>query len=132
MKVFLAALILTLVSTVCHAELPPSAYEAKQAAAPEQLKVQVLRVSIEPTEKSDTQKVEALVRIDTVTRTATRLKANDFITIVYTVTHHQQGWVGPGEVPILQENETIPAYLNQIPESKNYAPAAGRMSFLHF
>ncbi|MEO6052577.1 MAG: hypothetical protein ABIP97_01050 [Chthoniobacterales bacterium] len=132
MKVFLAALIVTLVSTICHAELPPSAYEAKQAAATQQLKIQILRVNIEPGDKADTQKVEALARVDQVIRTNAQIKLNDLITIIYTVTHHPSGWAGPGEIPILQENQSLPAYLTSIPESKNFAPAAGRMSFINF
>lgn len=118
--------------SVGYAELPPSVYEAKQTAATEQLKIQVLRVTIEPGENADTQKVDVLAKVDEVTRSTSGIKVNDMISILYTVTHHPAKWVGPGEVPLLQEGQSSMAYLNSIPDSKNFAPGAGRMSFSKF
>src|SRR5262245_37322392 len=102
-------------ATVARAELPPSVYEAKQKAAPEALRIQVLRVNIEPGDNDSSQKVEVLARVDEVTRSEAGIKPQDMITIVYTINHHPAGWAGPGEVPILEEGKSMVAYLKAIP-----------------
>lgn len=115
-----------------HAELPPSAYEAMQAKAPEYLKIEVLRVEIEPADSPVKQKVQLMALVTGVERSAGDVKQGDFITIAYIVTEHPQGWVGPGEVPFLNEKDQTVAYLTKDPETGIFAPAAGRMSFSNF
>jgi hypothetical protein len=126
-RVFLMFLLMP----VLRAELPPSAYEAMQAKAPEYLKIEVLRVAMEPGESPTRRDVHVVALTLEVFRTASGLKPNEIVSIFYTVTDHPQGWVGPGEVPIPNEKERCVAYLVKT-EGGDFAPAAGRMSFMNF
>lgn len=114
------------------AELPPSAYESMQTKAPEYLKIQVMRVDIEPGQNPEEQKVVVMALVDAVDRTGSGIKVGDFITIGYTVMERPRGWTGPGEVPILAEDDKIVAYLEKNGDAGEYKPAAGRMSFSNF
>lgn len=114
-----------------HAELPPSAYESMQAKAPEYLKIEVLRVSVEPGEEANQQKIELVALVKEVNRTATDVKPGDMINITYTVTEHPKGWAGPGAIPVPMEREQMVAYLIKS-ETGDFNPAAGRMSFSNF
>ncbi len=116
---------------VLHAELPPSAYESMQAKAPEYFKVEILRVDVAPGETPTQQNVHLVALISQVVRTASGAKPNEIINIVYTVTEHPRGWVGPGPVPVPREKERIVAYLKKAP-GDDFEPAAGRMSFTNF
>lgn len=120
------------VSSSLFAELPPSAYEAMQAKAPEKLEIEVLQVDVASNPDQSTQTVEILARVITVHKSATELKKDDMIRMTYTVEKREKGWVGPGEVPILSENERTIAYLERKQEADPYTPAAGRMSFMNF
>lgn len=115
-----------------HAELPPSAYEAMQSKAPEYLKIEVLRVEIEPADSPVKQKVQLMALVTGVERSASGVKEGDFINIGYVVTEHPQGWAGPGEIPFLNEKDQTVAYLTKDPETGTFSPAAGRMSFSNF
>lgn len=114
-----------------HAELPPSAYEAMQAKAPEQLEIEVLRVSVEPGESPTQKDVHVVALTVKVIRTGSDLKPNEIINILYSIRDHPQGWAGAGEVPIPVEKTHSVAYLTRM-ESGDFAPAAGRMSFSNF
>jgi len=124
-------ILIFLLTPVLRAELPPSAYESMQAKAPEYLKIEVLRVAVEPGESPTRQDVHVVALTREVLRTASGLKPNEIVNIFYTVTNHPQGWVGPGEVPIPNEKERCVAYLVKT-EGGDFAPAAGRMSFTNF
>ena len=114
-----------------RAELPPSAYESMQAKAPEYLKVEILRVDVEPGENPTQQKIHLVALVTEVFRTASGAKPNEIVNIVYTVTEHPRGWTGPGSVPIPGEKEKTVAYLSRT-EAGDFEPAAGRMSFTNF
>jgi phenylpyruvate tautomerase PptA (4-oxalocrotonate tautomerase family) len=116
---------------VLRAELPPSAYESMQAKAPEYFKVEILRIDVEPGETPTQQKVQLVALITEVIRTASGAKPNEIINILYTVTEHPKGWVGPGVVPIPNEKERTVAYLSKT-GAGDFEPAAGRMSFTNF
>jgi phenylpyruvate tautomerase PptA (4-oxalocrotonate tautomerase family) len=116
---------------VLRAELPPSAYESMQAKASEYFKVEILRVDVEPGETPTQQKVHLVALITEVIRTASGAKPNEIINILYTVTEHPKGWVGPGAVPIPNEKERTVAYLSRT-GAGDFEPAAGRMSFTNF
>ncbi|MEX1118287.1 MAG: hypothetical protein WEB60_05775 [Terrimicrobiaceae bacterium] len=122
------------VSMVCpaFAELPPSVYEARQKAAPESLKIEILRVEIEPGDQSDQQKVEAVAMVTSVERTATELKPDQIINISYVITDRARDYNGPGEIPLLIEGETSVAYLAKDENGPGYLPVAGVMSFQNF
>ena len=114
-----------------HAELPPSAYEAMQAKAAEQLEIEVLRVSVETGESPTQKDVHVVALTVKVIRTGSDLKPNEIINILYSIRDHPQGWAGAGEVPIPVEKTHSVAYLTRM-ESGDFAPAAGRMSFSNF
>jgi len=128
MRVLLLILLFPLIAC---AELPPSAYEAMQTKAGEFVKIEVLRVDVEPGDAPSQQKVHVVAQVSQVTWTATDLKPNDIINLVYTITDHPKGWVGPGEIPLLSDKDQTVAYLTKM-ESGDYAPSAGRMSFSNF
>lgn len=114
-----------------HAELPPSAYEAMQAKAPEYYKIEILRVDVAPGETPTEQKVQVVALVSQVLRTASGAKPNEIINILYSVTEHPRGWTGPGPVPIPREKERTVAYLRKL-EVGDFEPAAGRMTFTNF
>ncbi len=116
---------------VLLAELAPSAYEAMQAKAPEHLRIEVLRVDVEPGEDSSQQKVHVVAMATAVLRTATSLKPDEIINILYTMNNRPAGWAGPGEIPLLGEKDETVAYLTKT-EAGDFVPAAGRMSFSNF
>jgi hypothetical protein len=115
-----------------HAELPPSAYEAMQKRASDFIQIEVLRVDIEPGDQPNQQRIVATALVSEVTRSQSDLKPGDFVTITYVVTEHPEGWVGPGEIPILAEKEQTIAYLTKNDATGEFTPAAGRMSFANF
>lgn len=127
----LAAFLLSSVGQ-SFAELPPSVYEARQKAAPESLKIEILRVEIEPGEQSDQQKVEAVAMVIGVERTSSELKPDQIINISYIITDRARSYNGPGEIPLLIEGETSVAYLAKDENGPGYLPVAGVMSFQNF
>ena len=124
-------LLIFLLIPALHAELPPSAYESMQAKAPEYVRIEVLRVDVEPGESPTQQRVHVVALTTEVFRTASGLKPNEIVNIFYSVTEHPPGWAGPGEVPIPNEKERSVAYLVKT-EGGDFEPAAGRMSFTNF
>ena len=126
-RVFLTCLLIP----ALHAELPPSAYESMHAKAPEYVKIEVLRVDVEPGESPTQQRVHVVALTTEVFRTSSGLKPNEIVNIFYSVTEHPPGWAGPGEVPIPNEKERSVAYLVKT-EGGDFEPAAGRMSFTNF
>jgi hypothetical protein len=134
MKRLLTCLFLAISSAaLVRAELPPSAYEKMQSDAPEVLRIQVLRVTEQAASNTSTKDVSMLAQVLKVGRSASKLKPGDMITVNYKVVAHPPGWVGPGEVPILEENKETVAYLKIADGSEQaYAPAAGAMTFDRF
>jgi hypothetical protein len=116
---------------VLYAELPPSAYEAMQAKAPEYFKIEILRVDVAPGETPTEQRVQLVAVISQVIRSASGAKPNEIINIVYTVTEHPRGWAGPGPIPIPPEKQRTVAYLKKL-QVGDFEPAAGRMTFTNF
>lgn len=128
---YLALIFLAAIS-LASAELPPSAYEKMQGDAPEVLRIHVLRVDVQPGEKPETQDVTLLAEVLKVGRSKSKVKPADMITVKYKVTTREPGWVGPGEVPILKDGAENVAYLKATDNEREYAPAAGAMSFERF
>ena len=127
----LILLLAILCPVLIRAELPPSAYERMQKAATEAVEIEVLRVDIEPGEAPGSQNLHITALVNKVTRAA-NVKENDLIKIQYTVTAHEKGWAGPGEIPILEEKQKTLAYLAKDPSTEDFHPAAGAMSFRNF
>lgn len=128
----LAWVLTSLAAPSLHAELPPSVYEEKQKSAPEFLTLEVLRVEIEPGEEVGQQRVNVVALVSEVTRSATDLKPEAIINLSYLVTERPRNFVGPGEIPILEEGQSTIAYLEKNTESGTYTPVAGVMSFSQF
>lgn len=123
-------LILLISSLSAFGELAPSAYQEKQRSASEHLQLQILDVTT-ATVSSETR-VKVLAIVTRVMRTASKIKSGDTLEIEYRITLHPKGWCGPGEIPLLKNQENIVAYLTK-PEGKDfYIPAAGAMSFRDF
>ncbi|MEI8386845.1 MAG: hypothetical protein WCG76_04525 [Verrucomicrobiota bacterium] len=127
----LILLLAILCPTLARAELPPSAYERMQNAATEVVEIEVLRVEIEPGESPGSQSIRLMALVNKATRAA-NVKVGDLIKIHYTVTGHEKGWSGPGEIPVLEEKDKTIAYLAKDPESDEFHAAAGAMSFRNF
>lgn len=127
----LFALVCGFAPLAAQAELSPSAYESMQAKAPEFLKIEILRVDVEPGETATQQKISIVALVSEVMRTASDLKPNDVINIAYTVTEHPKGWAGPGQVPIPSAKDQTIAFLSK-QANNDYAPAAGRMTYSQF
>lgn len=122
---------LLLVPGLVLAELAPSAYEAMQAKASDYVKIEVLRVDVEPGEDPAQQKILVVALVTEVLRSASGLNPGDMVNISYTVTEHPPGWAGPGAIPLLAEKQVTIAYLNK-EEAGDFVPAAGRMTFENF
>lgn len=129
MKSFL--FLLCLFPLLAFAELPPSAYESMQSKAPEYLKIEVLRVDVTPGSTPEEQNVHVVALVTQVIRTATDVKPDDIINILYTVTERPKDWVGPGAIPVLEDKQQTVAYLSK-GETGDFKPEAGRMSFSNF
>jgi len=125
------ALLLVLFPALLHAELSPSAYESMQNKAQEYVKIEVLRVDVEPGAAPEEQKVHVVAMVSNVVRTASDLKPDTIVNILYTITEHPKGWAGPGPIPLLNTKDNVVAYLNKL-DTGEYRPAAGRMSFSNF
>ena len=127
----ITALVIFLTATVM-AELPPSAYEAMQAKAPEFFEVEVLRVDVKPSEATNEKKITLTARVGKTFRTASGISEGAVITITYTEVARPTGWVGLGRVPILNEGNKKIAFLEKGPKPNQYLPAAGAMTFERF
>lgn len=115
-----------------HAELPPSAYERMQKAATDVVDIEVLRVEIEPGDAPGRQNVQLMALVLKVDRSGSNVREGDLVNIHYTFTGRDKGWVGPGEIPILEEKDKTVAYLVKDPAADCFHPAAGAMSFRNF
>lgn len=115
-----------------HAELPPSAYEQMQAAAPEYLDVEILRVDIESGADAGQQDVEVTARILKVHRTSSNLQPGGILNILYTLAPRPPGFVGPGQITIPAEGDKTVAYLKNGESPEEFVPAAGAMTFRNF
>jgi len=124
-------LVVAFVPLLVRAELLPSAYESMQTKASEYIRMEVMRVNVAPGKDPAQQEVHVIAMVNEVIRTSTSMTPDEILNIHYTITVHPEGWVGPGELPLLREKMTTIAYLNKL-ESGDYEPAAGRMSFTNF
>jgi hypothetical protein len=123
---------LFLLAVLIRAELPPSAYEAMQTAAPEFLAIEILRVDYEPGETMEQQNITVLARVTKVHRSASSLQEGAIISVVYPLAERAPGFVGPGRVPVPSEGESTVAYLKPGDKPDQFTPAAGAMTFHHF
>lgn len=120
------------VAAPLFAELPPSVYEERQKAAPELVEIEVIRVDIEPGQAPDQQNIAIVALVNDVKRTSTNLQAGQLINIQYIITDRPKDFVGPGEIPLLEEGHKGIAYLVKHKSEDSYVPAAGIMSFSNF
>lgn len=114
------------------AELPPSVYEKMQTEATDVLRVSVLEVEKTATDDPHVTDIRLVVDVLKVGRSSLKVRPGDVITITYRVTERKAPWVGPGEVPVLEIGDEVPAFLKPIEGTSEFAPAAGVMSFRTF
>jgi hypothetical protein len=115
-----------------QAELPPSAYEEMQQKASDVFRINVLQVMKSATDDPHKAEIRIVADVLKVGRSVAKIRAGELITIRYFVIERPPGWVGPGEVPIPDERAEVPAFLTSSPESTDYTPAAGAMTFSTF
>lgn len=115
-----------------RAELPPSAYEQMQESASDVFRINVLQVTRTATDDPHTTAIRIVADVTKVKRSTNKVRMGDLIVITYEVVERPPGFVGPGEVPVPKEGSEVPAYLRLVPESSDYAPAAGLMTFSSF
>jgi len=114
-----------------QAELPPREYRRMQREAPEELKIEVLRVGESPVrERPREREIVVEAKVVRIARTATRIHDGEVIKIVYRHYRGERELAGPGEPPVLQRGQTAPAFLAKVEgERRVFSPAAGRFSF---
>jgi hypothetical protein len=123
-RVVCRALILIMASPpAAFGELPPSAYQKMKENAPEHLQIKVL--SVKTTKEQNGLQVVAEARVTAVKRSDSKRKVGDVIGIEYF--HDTRRIDGPSAVPILVQDESYEAFLNQ--KMRFYSPAAGGESF---
>ena len=132
MRQILTAFVALVFLANLHAELPPSAYEQMQAAAPEYLEVEILRVDIKPGAEQGQQDVEITARIVKINRSSANLQTGGMLNILYSLTDRPPGFVGPGQVTIPSEGDKTVAYLKNGEKPDEFVPAAGAMTFRNF
>ena len=86
----ITALVIFLTATVM-AELPPSAYEAMQAKAPEFFEVEILRSDVKTGDAPNEKKITLTARVGKTIRTTTGISEGAVITITYTAVAHPAG-----------------------------------------
>lgn len=118
-----------LMLSIGPAELPPSAYQERQAQAPEALVIKVRSVSKRETKEEQWKRTDFTVEaeVEKVSRSATKLTPGAVIQIRYAQRHYSQPMAGPSEIPALKQGQVCPAYLSG--DGKIYSPAAGGYSF---
>src|SRR5687768_1994966 len=129
MKTASLLLVYALMVTSVPAELPPSAYQERQRAAPEVLVIKVRSVSKRETKEEKWKRTDFTIEaeVQKVHRSASKLTPGTVIEIRYAQRHYDQPIAGPSEIPTLKEGQVCPAYLSG--DGKIYSPAAGGYSF---
>jgi len=110
------------------AELPPQHYRDRQSQAPDYYDIEVLSVQQDSLDSEHTQ-VDVSARVLVIHRCSSARAVGDVLHIHYVHEHFKQPVFGPRPIPLLQEGQTCPAWLN--PDTGNlwFAPAARGWSF---
>lgn len=123
-------------------ELPPYVYKQMQDSAQDYLEITVISVQqdtvILDIDGHGYISVEMVVQVNDVIRTENSVQKGDLLTIKYDsqiisgiiAGTNIMWWIlGPGPVPILDENEEYPAFLNKEDTLDYFETAAGGQSF---
>lgn len=123
-------------------ELPPYVYKQWQDSAQEYLEITAVSVQqdtvILDIDGHGYISVEMVVKVNEVIRTKNSVQKGDLLTIKYDSqiisgiiagTNIMWWIIGPGPVPILDENKEYPAFLNKEDTLDYFEPAAGGQSF---
>lgn len=122
---FIFLLAMVGLSLPLNAALPPSAYTQMQKAAPEQITIKVDSVK----HQRWFRKSEIVTAtVTAVTKSATKLKVGDKITIKYQYPRRHKKVPGPALIPQLEKGATYPAWLRKS-AAGHYIPDAGGSSF---
>ena len=126
----LPLLVLLLALSSVSAALHPANYFKEQQAAPEEIKIKVIKKShlVEKGKNANHhhQKIDAIVL--SVTRSKAGLKKGDKIRITYTHTIPNQPVTGDGPIPLLELDKEYPAWLRKTKKG-TFSPAARVYSF---
>jgi len=131
-KLLIVALFGLLGSPGVRAELAPSAYEAMQKAAPERLEIEVLRIEVTPASEPGNRNIHILALVTGVSRSKEGVAIGEVLNIVFQVPEIAPPRSAPAPIPVPAEKEKTVAYLAKKPQSPNFNPVAGSMSFREF
>jgi hypothetical protein len=114
-----------------QAELSPREYRRMQREAPEEVRVEVLRVVEAPvSERPREREIIVQAKVVRIGRSAARIHDGEVIRIAYRHYRGEREIAGPGEPPLLERGQTYPAFLAKVEgERRVFSPAAGRFSF---
>jgi hypothetical protein len=124
---FLGFLALAAGFVTARAELPPSAYEQFQAAAPEVFQIKVEKVSRIFPVFDRSKRIESLqATVVKVVRSKSGTKQGDKITLRYERLIPKDGWAGPSPAPALERGKEYPAYLSKSDDGTFQLGAQGK------
>lgn len=111
-----------------RAELPRPEYRRLQREAPEEVRIEVLRVHETPAGRVFDVDVEA--KVLRVNRTSVRVHDGEVIHIIYRMHQRERAVPGPGEPQPPERGREYPAYLAKVEgERRAFRPAAGVYTF---
>ena len=119
---------LVMLAACAHAELPPTYYMERQAQAPDYYAIEVVSVQTDSLDAEHMQ-VDVVARVDTIYRCSSARAVGDMIHIRYVHEHYKRPVMGPSPIPLLQEGQQCPAWLEPDPRELCFIPAARGFSF---
>jgi hypothetical protein len=121
-----------------RAELPRPEYRRLQREAPEEMRIEVMRVHEAPVGESERERerggrafdVDVEAKVLRVNRTTVRVHDGEVIHIIYRMHRRERAVPGPGEPQPPERGREYPAYLAKVEgERRAFRPAAGVYSF---
>ena len=118
------------VSQVIRADLSPREYRRMQREAPEDLRIEVLAVRERPLREREREfEIVVDAKVRRINRTAARIRDGEVIKITYIRHRRERPLPGPGELPLLEQGKSYPAFLMKADGPRLFKPAAGSFSF---
>lgn len=120
-----------LVGASARAEIAPDEYAKMQRAAPEGLRIRVDEVETSTCWfwLCSSQDVTVEASVLEVLRSAAGLRAGDRIVVKYVHRPLRDDESGPRAIPILEEDDVVPAWLAKAEGASHFVPAARGASF---
>jgi hypothetical protein len=122
------------ISHVSRAELPRREYYRLQREAPEEFRIEVVRVNEAPDGEGERRGRAMVIDVEAkvlrVNRTAARVHDGEVIHIVYRLHRRERAFPGPGEPQPPERGQEYPAWLAKVEGERHaFQPAAGVYSF---